>query len=207
MIEKEMKFLFADEEAEGLRRTIRSLSGVIGEGRAYEKSTMYDTAAGVIAARDARLRLREIRRADDSQTLEFCYKKRLSVVDGVKHEEEIECAFSADAAAFASLLGVMGYAPKSSYERYRETYRYQGVKITLDQFPFGAIAEIEGDEGAIAAARLALDLEARRPYPLSCDDAYRELCVTNEVAPKPHIAFDDPAMPRIHKAFVDAARA
>jgi adenylate cyclase class IV len=91
----------------------------------------------------------------------------------------------------------MGYEITTSYERYRETYKTKDIKITLDEFPFGYILEIEGEEDSINKICDLLKLDREKSYPLSCDDVYVELCEKQNIKPKDHILFDDSEIPKI----------
>lgn len=198
-LELEIKFLLTTNEAAAQRETILKLPDVFFEGRAYEKTTMLDNSFGQMQREDARLRVREIRKKKDDtiSKIEFSYKKRLRADGGIKQEEEIETAFATDVGSFLGILNKMGYVITTSYERYRETYRTLDAKITLDEFPFGYVLEIEGGERSIEGICKELGLAPSKSYPLSCDDAYVELCEKKGTKPKDHILFDDPEMPHL----------
>lgn len=197
--ELEIKFLLNKEKADLLRREILSLPGIRDEGRMYEKMTMFDTPDRFLDKEDARLRVRQVssQKESDDVKIEFSYKRRIKATGGIKKEEEIETNFQAVFLNFYAILKKMNYHPISSYERFRETYWHDSLKITLDEFPFGYILEIEGEENEINKICNILNLDAEKSYPLSCDDAYVELCKKNGIKPKDHILFDDPKMPQI----------
>lgn len=197
-LELELKFLFSRTQAPSLREKILKLPGVSYEGRVYEKTSMLDNAEQRMNKEDARLRVRQIssqKGAPDCR-IEFSYKRRLKAKGGIKEEEEIETSFSTEIEPFFKILEKMGYYLTTSYERYRETYQIGKTKITLDEFPFGYILEIEGERETIKKLCRLLQLKMKESYPLSCDDAYVELCRKNQKEPKPHILFDDPEMPQ-----------
>jgi len=190
-IEKEIKFLFSREE---IKSVISKLSDEKGE-RVYEKTTMIDNKESSMQIEDARLRVREIKK-EDQKILEFSYKRRIPHEGGVvKKEEEIEVAFHTDPALFMTILEKMGFVPVSSYERFRTTYVIYNTKTTLDEFPFGWILEIEGEEDNIDKVIKKLGLKKGNSTLESCDDVYDRLCKESGSTPKKDILFDDQSMP------------
>ncbi|MFH1956404.1 MAG: CYTH domain-containing protein [Patescibacteria group bacterium] len=196
--ELEIKFLLNREKADLLRREILSLPGIRDEGRMYEKMIMFDTPDRFLDKEDARLRVRQVssQKESDDVKIEFSYKRRIKATGGIKKEEEIETNFHADFLNFYAILKKMNYYPISSYERFRETYWHDSLKITLDEFPFGYILEIEGGEKEIKEFCKILNLKSSQSYSLSCDDAYVDLCKEKKTEPKDHILFDDSEMPQ-----------
>lgn len=147
--ELEIKFLFNAKQIKLLKEKILAVPDTFYQGKNYEKTIMFDTPDGFLAKEDARLRVRQISREKDSddQKIEFSYKRRIKTVGGIKKEEEIESEFQTDILNLMAILKRMNYAPVSSYERFRETYWHgNSLKITLDEFPFGYILEIEGEK-------------------------------------------------------------
>lgn len=198
-LELEIKFLVSSDDVPKLREKIVGLPGILYEGRLYEKTTMLDNKERALDKKDARLRIRQISEEKNGKNpkIEFSYKKRLKADGGIKKEEEIEISFAADINSFFQILNKMGYEITNSYERYRETYKTKETKITLDEFPFGYVLEIEGDENDINEACGFLKLDMEKSYALSCDDAYADLCEKENKKPKNHILFDDADMPAI----------
>lgn len=197
--ELEIKFLMNKNEADKIRKKILQFPNIINEGMAYEKTTMFDNKEERMQREDARLRVREIKikKEDTSSKIEFSYKRRIRADGGIKKEEEIENSFVADASSFFKILDKMGYFITTSYERHRETFKANNLKITIDEFPFGYILEIEGEENDINKICNLLNLDIKKSYPLSCDDVYVELCEKNKIKPKDHILFNDFEMPHI----------
>ncbi len=196
-IETEIKFPLSRERATLIRNQLLEIPEVLFTGKKYEKTINFDTADEHIAKDDARLRVRIIGNSpkDNSSHIEFCHKKRIKTGD-IKKEEEIEVSFSTDISTFQNILKKMGYSQRDSYERYRETYRLGDVKITLDEFPFGYLLEIEGSETDIQETMKKMSLSSTESYPLSCDDFYEHLCEKKGLKPKKHILFGDKNMPR-----------
>ncbi len=200
IIEFEIKFLINSKDIDKIKSKILKISEIFYEGKMYEKTIMLDNKNKIMDKEDARLRVRQISEQKNSKDvkIEFSYKRRIKADGGIKQEEEIETAFITDGDLFFQILHKMGYEITTSYERYRETYKVNGTKITLDEFPFGYILEIEGEEKNINQICDFLKLNKRKSYALSCDDVYVELCEKNNIKPKDHILFEDSEMPRIN---------
>ncbi len=198
--ELEIKFLIDFNAVSKMKEKISKIPGVFYENKEYEKTTMLDNSIGQMQKEDARLRVRQIGDGKDGQNpkIEFSYKRRIKADGGIKQEEEVETSFNTSVDSFFQILNKMGYEITTSYERYRETYKTPEIKITLDEFPFGYILEIEGAENNIKEICIFLHLDIEKAYPLSCDDVYIELCQKQGIKPKDHILFGDPEMPKIN---------
>lgn len=200
-LELEIKFLINSNKISEIKNKILKIFGVVYKNRAYEKTIMFDNSDKSMQKEDARLRVRQIieqeNNEDKKSKIEFSYKRRIKASGGVKQEEEIELEFKTDIDSFFQILNKMGYKITTSYERYRETYLADNIKITLDEFPFGHILEIEGDEFGINKICEILDLDKNKSYPLSCDDIYVELCEKRGIKAKDNILFNDSEMPHI----------
>jgi len=169
------------------------------KGRKYENNIMFDNDQKTMDSIDARLRVRLISETKESQEkhIQLTYKRRLSVENGIKKEEEIEVEFDTNANDFIAILNKMGYKKTTSYERFRETFVTPNhIKITLDEFPYGVVLEIEGEESDLIELEKELGLSNEDRYALSCDDLYRELCQKEGKKHKQDISFDDADMPK-----------
>jgi len=199
-IESEIKFLISSDKASRIREDILNISKISSKGKFYEKVTMYDNISKLMDKEDARLRIKQVSVEKDrfESKVEFSYKRRIKADGGIKREEEVETIFETNITSFVKIINKMGYYPITSYERYRETYLIRDIKITLDQFPFGYILEIEGEENKIKETCDLLGLDTKKSYPSSCDDVYVDLCKKKNLKPKDHILFDDSEMPKIN---------
>lgn len=195
-IEKEIKFLVYKDNIDSIKYAIKNLEGVEYRGRVYEKTTMFDDDSKHMGQENARLRLRKIGEGDDSSChAELSYKRRLESDNNIKKEEEIEITFDGNTEHLIQIINKMGYKQTTSYERYRSTYMYDGSQITLDEFPFGYILEIEGEEDSIYRVCKSLKLDENDSSLDSCDDIYESLCKKNNTQPSDHILFSDQNMP------------
>ena len=200
-IELEIKFLINSNAIFEIRNKISKIPGIIYKNRVYEKTTMFDNSIKCMQKEDARLRVKEIKEQKNNKEkksqIKFSYKRRIKADGGIKQEEEIESDFETDFDSFSQILNKMGYEITTSYERYRETYLLNDIQITLDEFPFGYVLEIEGNELRINKICEILELDKNKSYPLSCDDVYVELCEKEKIKAKNHILFNDSEMPHI----------
>jgi adenylate cyclase class IV len=185
--------------AEDLQNVKALLAKYESKGRKYENNIMFDNEQKTMDSVDARLRVRLISEERESQDkhIQLTYKRRLSVENGIKKEEEIEVEFDTNAGDFVTILNKMGYQRTTSYERYRETFVTPNhIKITFDEFPYGVVLEIEGEESDLLNLEKELGLSTVNRYALSCDDLYRELCQKEGKDHKKDISFDDSDMPK-----------
>ncbi len=125
--------------------------------RTYEINLRFDTADGRLSSAQKVLRLRQ----DTAARLTF--KGPSQNRQDVTVRQEIEFVVS-DFGAARRLLEALGYTVHVIYEKHRTTYDLEGVKITLDELPFGNFCEVEGpDPQTIQAVseRLGLDWSTR----------------------------------------------
>jgi adenylate cyclase class 2 len=120
--------------------------------RVFEVNLRFDTAAHELSSGHRVLRLRQDAGAH------LTYKGPSQQRSGVTARQEIEFELD-DFGAARRLLEALGYQVDVIYEKYRTTYDLEGVKITLDELPFGFFCEVEGpDPDSIQAASQKLGL-------------------------------------------------
>lgn len=211
-IEREMRFYFPLEELEFWKSVLKKFNH---KGRYYEITIMYDNPNPALtfysASIDGRLRLRMARQTDEKSKNGnyglLSWKQRIpSLKDEViRHENEIEFGFNPEEFSSVQLiLEDILHCPKiSSYERYRSHYEINDIKVTLDEFPFALMIELEiqGDfnkgEKQIMDLLSQLKLDASLSSAYSCDDMYRELCINANKKASQNILFNDPDMPHL----------
>ena len=153
--EIEVKFIVNDVAT--MRQRIVELDAYLHHPRIYEDNWCFDTPDQRLQQKDRLLRLRR----DDRVLL--TYKEPSPIADTafkVRQEYEIEVSDFEQARA---LVEKLGFAPSLRYEKYRETFRYDGAEILLDETPVGTFLELEGPREAIdaIAKRLGLDDASR----------------------------------------------
>ncbi len=129
-----------------IRRRLLALGGALLVSRQLERNLRFDTPRGALTASGQVLRLRQ-----DSQ-ITLTYKRRLSSEERQEIEVEVD-----DLAAAQALLEALGFRLFSCYEKYRETFLLDPVKVMLDEMPYGCFVEVEGPS-LQAVARAAADL-------------------------------------------------
>jgi adenylate cyclase, class 2 len=125
--------------------------------RTYEINLRFDTPDDSLGRSQKVLRLRQ----DTAAILTF--KGPSQDRQDVTVRQEIEFQVS-DFPAARRLLEALGYEVHLVYEKYRTTYDLDGVKITLDEMPYGKFCEIEGPDPQTIhnmADRFGLDWSAR----------------------------------------------
>jgi adenylate cyclase class 2 len=153
--EIEVKFLLADLAA--MRQRLMALGARLKTPRTYEDNWLFDTPDEQLTRQGRLLRLRR-----DRRNL-ITYKEPPTHQDPdfkVLQEYEIEVS---DFAQARTILEKLGFAPVLRYEKYRETFIYQGAEIVLDEVPDGIFREIEAPRAVIrsSATALGLDFAAR----------------------------------------------
>lgn len=155
--DKEVEVKFYLLNLAGLETRLIRLGADLHEPRVFETNLRFDLPDGSLTRAHQVLRLRSDRVA------RLTYKGPADMDAAVSVRQEIEVTVS-DFAATRRLLEALGYRISVMYEKFRTTYRFNGLEVVLDEMPFGNFCEIEGgDAPAIqaAAAALGLDWEAR----------------------------------------------
>ena len=142
--EIEVKFLIVDLAA--MRQRLMALGATLKTPRTYEDNWLFDTPDERLTRQGRLLRLRR-----DHRNL-ITYKEPPTHPDPdfkVRHEYEIEVS---DFAQAHTILEKLGFTPSRRYEKYRETFTYQGAEIVLDEVPVGIFMEIEAPREVIRAS-------------------------------------------------------
>ena len=153
--EIEVKFIIDDLPV--MRQRVIAMGASCKIPRTYEDNILFDTPDQRLKRQSGLLRLRRDRRTW------LTYKEPTPTHDRdfkVLHEYEVEMS---DFIQAREILEKLGFVSTWRYEKYRETFIYQGTEILLDETPYGAFMEIEGSRDAIRAiaTTLGLDFEAR----------------------------------------------
>ncbi len=153
--ELEVKFYLTD--LRGFESRLRTKGASRVTARPYELNLRFDSPGGELSREHRVLRLRQ----DVNGVM--TYKGPGQDREGVTARQEIEFQVS-DFQAARRLLEALGYNICVSYEKYRTTYDLEGVKITIDEMPYGKFCEVEGPNPAIIQAvseQLGLDWSTR----------------------------------------------
>lgn len=153
--EVEAKFLIQDRV--GLLKRLKAAGAELIQPRVYEVNLRFDLPDRSLSSRHQVLRLRK------DQAAHLTFKGPALPNHPVSSREEIEITVS-DFKTTWELLGNLGYIVIVEYQKYRTTYRYHDLLVTVDEMPYGNFSEIEGqgpEEIRQAAISLGLKWEAR----------------------------------------------
>lgn len=157
--DKELEVKFSVNDLAEIERRLVAAGATLIQPRTHEFNLRFDTPGGELAQRESLLRLRR----DSGSHLTF--KGPSSTLGGVLARQEIEFDVSNFNEA-QKLIEALGFKSKFIYEKFRTTYALNGLKITLDEMPYGPFVEIEGKEPEpieSAAKQLGLNWKERLP--------------------------------------------
>ncbi|HRN51179.1 MAG TPA: class IV adenylate cyclase [Anaerolineales bacterium] len=157
--DKELEVKFHVAQPAEIERRLVAAGAVLLHPRTHEYNLRFDSPNGVLGEAHSMLRLRR----DSSSHMTF--KGPSTTLGGVLARQEIEFDVSNFTQA-QKLIEALGFGSKFMYEKYRTTYVMTGLKITLDEMPYGTFVEIEGTEPEpiqAAAHQLGLNWERRLP--------------------------------------------
>ena len=153
LLEQEVKFRLPSWN-DGIRRLEASRASLT-RARHFESNRLFDFSDGRIAKRDSALRLRFS--GDDAW---LTWKGPHHGSGKIKQRREAE-TFLGDGRALEVIFESLGLEERFRYEKYRASYEFEEVELSLDETPIGVFLEIEGVPEAIAeaAGRLSLDMK------------------------------------------------
>lgn len=165
-VETEIKLLVP--KLTDIEARLVALGAALHAPRVFERNARYDLPDGSLTAKGVVLRLRQDSRA------RLTYKEAGTLSDGVMSRFEAEIEVS-DFGTMETILLRLGYIFAFAYEKYRTTYLLSGCDVTLDEMPFGAFVEIEGEQTAILEVLRALQLENAPRIEMSYAGAFNAL--------------------------------
>jgi adenylate cyclase class 2 len=154
---EEIETKFYLRNSASFEQHLQSLGAQVVQPRVYELNLRFDTPDRNLTRERRVLRLRQNGQAH------LTYKGPGYINSDVMQRLEIEFVVS-DFEAAKEFLWALGYEVSVWYEKYRTTYSWKNVLVTLDEMPFGNFSEIEGPDAANiqkAARELGLRWEAR----------------------------------------------
>ncbi len=174
-VETEIKIPVSDLEE--LRPLLLAAGAKRLSDRHDEENTLYDDAAGSLAASGRTLRLR----AAGGRTL-VTWKGPARVEGRLRTREEVETAVE-NGPALAKILERLNLRPRFRYQKRREEFELEGCAVALDETPIGTFVEVEGRPDRIRAALAALRLDAGAAVVESYPALYRRLLEKNPGLP------------------------
>lgn len=167
--DKELEVKFHVSDLAGIEKQLVKLGATLVQPRTHEYNLRFDTPGGDLAQAESMLRLRR----DAGSHITF--KGPSSTLGGVLARQEIEFEVSNFLAA-QKMIEALGFRSRFVYEKYRTTYAMNGLKVTLDEMPYGPFVEIEGkDAAAIRQAADELDLDWQQRLPETYISIFRRL--------------------------------
>jgi predicted adenylyl cyclase CyaB len=184
-IELEYKFWVKDKKS-----LIKILNGRASakKPRQYQSSVMFDNPAGIMQKTDGRIRVRTF---GDSGDKSLTYKKPLLSQNGAKREIEYEIKFHDPDGQIEKILEAMEFRPTTSYERFQTGWEINGVQVTLDEYPFADIIEIEGEKKEIERLAQELGFNIQQGLTKPVDTLFQEWRKERGLGFKPHMRFED----------------
>ena len=156
--------------------------------RQYQKSVMYDNPQAIMQKTNGRIRVRTFGNSGEKA---LTYKKPISSKNGAKREIEYEIFFKDPNNQIEKILEAMEFRATTSYERYQTKWEIDGVEITLDEYPFADIIEIEGKIQKIKKLAKDLGFNIKDGLTKPVDTLFQEWRKERELSFKPHMRFDD----------------
>lgn len=154
-LEVEVKFLV--EDLPQLRERLLTAGAILHKARVYERNVRFDTADEALLGRWELLRLRQ----DTAVRLTFKGPAPTAQPSEAKVREELEVEVS-DFDTMSLIIQRLGLRPLQIYEKYRETFQFDGVEVVLDELPYGNFVELEGSEKGIKKVAFLLGLDWRK---------------------------------------------
>ena len=184
-IELEYKFWVKDK-----KNLIQSLAhqAKIKKARQYQKTVMFDNELGLMQKTNGRIRVRTF---GNSNKKTLTYKRPLPPKNGAKREIEYEISFFDPNEQIEEILKAMGFGPTTSYERYQTEWEMNDVRVTLDEYPFADIIEIEGAKEDIEEVAEKLGFNKTEGLTKPVDTLFQEWRRTKGLPFKPHMRFSD----------------
>jgi adenylate cyclase class 2 len=150
---QEIEAKFYVTRLDGIKQRLHELEAHLIQERILETNIRFDLP-------DARLRSegRVLRLRRDTEA-RLTYKGGSQSKHGVLSRTEIEFTVG-DFDKAKQFLEALGYQELLRYDKYREVYELDGCHIMLDELPYGAFVEIEGENvEAIQKVASALNLK------------------------------------------------
>lgn len=147
--------------------------------RHFEDNLVLDTSNQTLRKSGQLLRVRIV---DDQGML--TYKGKLTISDGVRSREEIECRLGKPQ-NFLQILENLGYSSVFRYQKYRTLYEIEGEKlqICLDETPIGIYIELEGEIPKIHEYATRLGFERSQYITDSYASLYFRWCKEKGIEP------------------------
>lgn len=156
--------------------------------RQYQKTVMFDNPGKLMQKTDGRIRVRTLGKSGDKI---LTYKRPLPPQNGAKREIEYEISFNDPGNQIEKILRSIEFTPTTSYERYQTQWKIDETKITLDEYPFADVVEIEGEKETIEKLAQELGFNPREGLTKPIDTLFQEWRGKKGLSFKAHMRFND----------------
>lgn len=182
----EVEYRFEVKEKKDLIRLLDKLSdGKVN--RNYQLNVMFDNPLGLMQNTNGRIRIQTTGKHNKVLT----YKKPIKTKSSVNKEIEYEIEFVDKNKQIEKILRSVDFAPTTSYERYRTQWSIGKVAVTLDEYPFTDLIEIEGSQKEIKRLSEILGFDPRHGLTKPCDTLFQEWRKERGLSFKPYMRFND----------------
>ena len=143
MMKTELEVKLRIEDRAAFAGRLEALGARLSRGREFEDNQLYDFPDHALRRRGAMLRLRSYASGGV-----LTYKENPRVESGAKARDEIEVTID-HGPPLAMIIARLGMTPLFRYQKYRTSYSYGELHVTLDETPIGTFAELEGPKQQI----------------------------------------------------------
>ncbi|MBI9043157.1 MAG: class IV adenylate cyclase [Anaerolineaceae bacterium] len=164
-IDREIEAKFYIQDLNAFEDRLLALGSHLLLKRVHETNLRFDTAQKDLS------RNRQVMRLRKDTKYWMTYKAPVTEGKDTIIRQEIEFEVS-DFKAARQFIEALGYELFVKYEKFRTTYEFYNVLVTLDEMPYGNFIEIEGPDVPtlqVITANLKLDWNAR------CETSYLDL--------------------------------
>jgi adenylate cyclase class 2 len=136
----------------------------------HEVNVLFDTADGRLSTAGEVLRVRQLGEANI-----LTFKGPASFRGTVKERREIELVV-ASRERLVELFAALGFEPQMRYDKWRESWLLDEVRVELDRTPMGDFVELEGPAEALETIARRIDLDPAAAVAGSYVSLWRDHC-------------------------------
>jgi adenylate cyclase, class 2 len=151
----------------------------------YEHNIILDDDKGTLKNKDILLRLRT--GLNSKLTLKLPLEGNSSGL--AKKRQEFETSLD-NIKEVESIFSILGFGAWLRYEKCRQVWKLDKVRICLDVLPFGRFVEVEGPEELIIEAVFELGLDLSRATARTYHELNRDYIAQNSLEPSEDFVFD-----------------
>ena len=177
MLKLELEIKLRVRDRPRLDALLPALGARLLHPRELEDNQLYDFPDRSLETARRMLRLRRLGRGSV-----LTLKESPRIEQGAKARDEMEVMVQ-EAEILAAILGRLGLVPLFRYQKYRTTYGYRDLFITIDETPIGSFLELEGPKPLIDEMAGRLGYEASDYILETYRDLYTEHARTTGKSP------------------------